>query len=294
MGNWYKVTKRINGRLYDYWQRTNRVGGRVKTENKYIGPAGSVKAAAVRAAMAAPGVNDPNDIRHIIHGANTIAYDHAEKVAYRVVPADQYQQTVTEHREHLANADYTPPAPEVIEPEPKPRREDYTADEWRELQRLKREQKREFDAAMKIQNAKVRAVKRKTRGIKAVNPFLAQGMELKPLSAPPHPRGTTPNTTLPNLMPNDTYNNRITNGSSDTMDKRTLEWVKQQLINDEYSSNEEMHAYFIDGGLTATEADEWIRQRDYYRNNIVMYDEIGNEIGRYDPHTGTIRPRDED
>jgi hypothetical protein len=39
MGNWYKVTKRINGRLYDYWQRTYRVGKSVKTENKYIGPA---------------------------------------------------------------------------------------------------------------------------------------------------------------------------------------------------------------------------------------------------------------
>ena len=40
MGNWYRVTKRINGRLYDYWQRTYRVGKSVKTENKYIGPSG--------------------------------------------------------------------------------------------------------------------------------------------------------------------------------------------------------------------------------------------------------------
>ena len=39
MGNWYRVTKRINGRLYDYWQRTYRVGKAVKTENQYIGPA---------------------------------------------------------------------------------------------------------------------------------------------------------------------------------------------------------------------------------------------------------------
>src|SRR5215475_6675621 len=39
MRKWYKVTKRINGRLYDYWQRTYRVGKSVKTENKYIGPA---------------------------------------------------------------------------------------------------------------------------------------------------------------------------------------------------------------------------------------------------------------
>jgi hypothetical protein len=39
VGNWYRVTKKINGRLYDYWQRTHRVGKSVKTENKYIGPA---------------------------------------------------------------------------------------------------------------------------------------------------------------------------------------------------------------------------------------------------------------
>lgn len=36
--SWYKVTKNINGRLYDYWQRTFRVGKTTKTENKYIGP----------------------------------------------------------------------------------------------------------------------------------------------------------------------------------------------------------------------------------------------------------------
>ena len=44
MGNWYRVTKRINGRLYDYWQRTYRAGKAVKTENRYIGPAGPATA----------------------------------------------------------------------------------------------------------------------------------------------------------------------------------------------------------------------------------------------------------
>jgi hypothetical protein len=43
MGDWYRVTKRINGRLYDYWQRTYRVGKAVKTENQYIGPPTKVK-----------------------------------------------------------------------------------------------------------------------------------------------------------------------------------------------------------------------------------------------------------
>lgn len=35
---WYRVTKRIHGRLYDYWQRTERDGKHTKTYNKYIGP----------------------------------------------------------------------------------------------------------------------------------------------------------------------------------------------------------------------------------------------------------------
>jgi hypothetical protein len=38
--NWYRVTKTIRGRKYDYWQKTYRVGRSVKTLNKYIGPTG--------------------------------------------------------------------------------------------------------------------------------------------------------------------------------------------------------------------------------------------------------------
>jgi len=41
MKGFYRVTKRINGRLYDYWQRSKRVGKSVKTENVYIGPSQS-------------------------------------------------------------------------------------------------------------------------------------------------------------------------------------------------------------------------------------------------------------
>lgn len=36
--NWYKVTKRIRGISYLYWQKTYREGRSVKTLNKYIGP----------------------------------------------------------------------------------------------------------------------------------------------------------------------------------------------------------------------------------------------------------------
>lgn len=41
MGKWYRVTKKIGRRLYDYWQRTERRGKSTKTFNKYIGPSGS-------------------------------------------------------------------------------------------------------------------------------------------------------------------------------------------------------------------------------------------------------------
>jgi hypothetical protein len=38
MGNWYLVTKRINGHFYLYWQKTYRLNGKVKTLNQYVGP----------------------------------------------------------------------------------------------------------------------------------------------------------------------------------------------------------------------------------------------------------------
>jgi hypothetical protein len=39
--DWYQVIKTIRGRRYLYWQKTYRVGRKVKTLNEYIGPAGS-------------------------------------------------------------------------------------------------------------------------------------------------------------------------------------------------------------------------------------------------------------
>lgn len=34
----YIVVKTIKGKRYRYWQRTYRSGGKVKTENRYLGP----------------------------------------------------------------------------------------------------------------------------------------------------------------------------------------------------------------------------------------------------------------
>ena len=39
MGAWYRVIKTVKGHRYVYEQRTWRQGGRVRTENRYIGPA---------------------------------------------------------------------------------------------------------------------------------------------------------------------------------------------------------------------------------------------------------------
>jgi hypothetical protein len=74
------------------------------------------------------------------------------------------------------------------------------------------------------------------------------------------------------------------------MDQNTIYWVKSTLTNDENASDEEMRAYFVEGGLTEAEADEWIAKRDFYRNNIVLEDDDRNDIGIYDPNTRSIRP----
>ena len=54
MASWYKVVKRIKGRPYLYWQKTWREGGKVKTKNKYVGPAGSDLAIRIQAEIMRP------------------------------------------------------------------------------------------------------------------------------------------------------------------------------------------------------------------------------------------------
>jgi hypothetical protein len=78
------------------------------------------------------------------------------------------------------------------------------------------------------------------------------------------------------------------------MDKLTIRWIKDQLTNNEYDSDEELRAYFIEGGLAPEEADQWIAKRDFYRLNMVMQDEDGEDIGIYDPHKRTIKPLSDD
>jgi hypothetical protein len=79
------------------------------------------------------------------------------------------------------------------------------------------------------------------------------------------------------------------------MDKKTLGVIKQTLSNNEEDSNEEIRQYFIEEvGLTPEQADYWLTKRDFYRLNIVMEDEDGNEIGIFNPHTVSIDPLPEE
>jgi hypothetical protein len=69
-----------------------------------------------------------------------------------------------------------------------------------------------------------------------------------------------------------------------------MDWVKDALTNCDNTSDEELHAYFIENGLSETEADEWLAKRSFYNLNIVMQDDAGSDVGIFDPHTQTIKP----
>jgi hypothetical protein len=75
------------------------------------------------------------------------------------------------------------------------------------------------------------------------------------------------------------------------MDKTTLKWIKSTLANDEYSSDEEMVAYFMqEGSITEEEARNWVAKRNFYSMNLVIEDEGGKDIGIYDPKDCVVNP----
>lgn len=171
----YKVVKKINGRLYEYWQRTYRQGGKVKTENRYIGPVSNTRGGCITnvtnqaPASAVPSARHSETVSDAKRSDPNPGYD----------ASTQYSQTISELHQLLGNLANMPPRPkepQKYDPDAPPRREDYTKEEWREYLREKRELQRIYDAAMKIEKAKIRAVKRKTKGIKSLNPFLAQAL----------------------------------------------------------------------------------------------------------------------
>ena len=78
------------------------------------------------------------------------------------------------------------------------------------------------------------------------------------------------------------------------MNKLTLRWIKDQLTNNEYASDEELLAAFVEDGIPEAEAKQWIAKRSFYQCNIVMQDDDEEDIGIYDPHDGTIKPLPDD
>lgn len=166
--DWYRVVKTINGRRYLYLQKTYRVGKSVKTLNRYVGPA-TGPTTTPRA--------DTKDARRASRDEISRTYrDIKEHGLSSVFPPTQHERTVDEHRAALSAM--RPSAPEVqpYDPNAKPRRADYTAEEWKEYLRGERLRKREYDDAMSVETAKIRKAKRETRGIKSLNPFIAQAV----------------------------------------------------------------------------------------------------------------------
>jgi hypothetical protein len=59
--------------------------------------------------------------------------------------------------------------------------------------------------------------------------------------------------------------------TSETLDRKTVEWIKATLSNDETSTEEELLRYFMEeGSLTKDEAVLWVSRRSFYLNNIVI------------------------
>ncbi len=156
MGNWYRVTKRINGHLYDYWQRTYRVGESVKTENRYIGP--------VRAQLNAPADRNVTAVSAIPSPATScnsgIPFARSSAAVSATAPhtPEEAVYQITPSTAHLTGKD----------------RRDYE----KHYEKIRREDERiqygNLEARVARQEAAVRAAKRKTRGIKAINPFVAK------------------------------------------------------------------------------------------------------------------------
>jgi hypothetical protein len=125
---WYPIVKRINGRLYLYLQQSYRLGKRVKTRNKYIGPYSGRFASGASSALSEdhPASRIPASIRDL---------EKIKKQLLRTVVEDDALNIVQEELDY-AHA-------------------------------VRRDQMQQ------------RAIKKKTKGIKAENAFLAQGIKQK-------------------------------------------------------------------------------------------------------------------
>jgi hypothetical protein len=169
VGNWYKVTKRINDRLYDYWQRTERDGNYVKTYNKYIGPS----TASQETITGQQWSTEQNALRAVKQ-----AFPHLDCRDCRMGKRDGAWRCLRHYNEAEDNerairqtgvgitTDQELFKPEVLTP-----------DERREDERIRYGSRA---ARIREQESAVKKAKRKSSGTGAENPFIGKILRKKP------------------------------------------------------------------------------------------------------------------
>jgi len=178
---WYQVTKTINGRRYLYWQKTYRAGGSVKTLNKYIGPANNPpRMPSLRAAMQ----NLPQshrDLRVQYDAGKLTKLEYLEATTAKPAEVPLQPRTVAPQLDtRSSDRPLTPEgALEFITPFTQGIDPYYLRQRDKERREDERIQYGPMKARLKRQLAKIRAAKRKSRGIKALNPFLALAIKRK-------------------------------------------------------------------------------------------------------------------
>jgi hypothetical protein len=178
---WYQVTKTINGRRYLYWQKTYRVGSSVLTLNKYIGPANNPpRMPSVGAVMQnLPEVH--KELRSQYDAGTITKLKYLEGIATK--PADVPLQPRTVAPQLDTRSSDRPLTPEAALEFITPFSQGIDPYYVRQRDKVRREDERiqygPAKARLKRQLAKIRAAKRKTKGTKALNPFLALGIKHK-------------------------------------------------------------------------------------------------------------------
>jgi hypothetical protein len=141
--DWYRVTKKINGRFYDYWQRTYRVGKSVKTENRYIGPSS-------KGGFAASAVSTTPEREPLYAGQFKIPIT-ASSTAEGRKPRS-IRELKKEKKAIMLAAEFDPEAFNGVQDEV------------------------DYAYAVKADKEKKRVARARTKGIKALNAFIAQAL----------------------------------------------------------------------------------------------------------------------
>src|SRR5262245_34456283 len=145
---WYRVTKKIKGRLYDYWQPTYRVGKSVKTENRYIGPSTKRGGFTTTSASASPQRESlyAGQFEIPIVGSSTSEQHEPRSI----------RELKREKKAIMSASEFDHEAYDAVQDE------------------------LDFAYAVKSDKEKKRAVRAKTKGIKALNAFIAQALLRRP------------------------------------------------------------------------------------------------------------------